>query len=177
MLYKDTRQQKGKHALKERWWDEHGVESETRKLDFGDYMADGSNVSVDTKASIAEVARNLTAEHDRFARECDRAAEAGYRLVVLVEAGGRYQSIGSLAAWTSDVCKRCPAYRGRKCRPRMKSQRCVVRGRKPVQGDAVAKAMASFQDRHGVRFEFCRKEETAARVCELLGIEVDGDGA
>ena len=80
ILYEDTRQVLGKHDRKNEWWRSHGVEVVRRKLDFGDYMVDGSNVSVDTKRNISEVAMDCGRDHDRFAREMDRAREAGYRL-------------------------------------------------------------------------------------------------
>ena len=36
-IYEDTRQQAGKHENIDRWFRNHGVEYEYRKLDAGDY--------------------------------------------------------------------------------------------------------------------------------------------
>ena len=92
-IYEDTRQQSGKHENKARWWEGHGVEVERAKLDFGDYMAaDGSsNIVVDTKRSIDEVAMDCGRDHARFVREMERAKAAGCRLVVLIEVGRPYK--------------------------------------------------------------------------------------
>ena len=86
-IYEDTRQQVhdgDKHAAKHEWWAAHGVEVERRKLDFGDYMAEGSNRSIDTKRDIYEMMANIGSGYRRIDHECARAREAGYRLVFLV---------------------------------------------------------------------------------------------
>ena len=74
VIYEDTRQQDGKHLQKQEWWKAHGIEVVRRKLDFGDYATDGSNVVVDTKRNVAEIAQNINGrQHARFKRECERA--------------------------------------------------------------------------------------------------------
>lgn len=60
-------------------------------LPFGDYMLEGSNISIDTKQDVQEVAGNIGRDHARFVRECDRARAEGYRLVILVEEPPRVQ--------------------------------------------------------------------------------------
>ena len=55
-IYEDSRQQAGKHEAKHAWFAAHGIELVRKKLDTGDYATDGSNVLVDTKRNIAEVA-------------------------------------------------------------------------------------------------------------------------
>lgn len=169
MLYADTRQQSGKHVHVDRWFEEHGVEFEYKKLDFGDYMVDGlkSNYSVDTKQDMQELAGNLGRAHDRFARECERAAAAGCRLVILVEQHPEYNERALVDSWTSGVCLRC-----RRCNPREKGSRCVKYRCKPMQGPQLARIMATMERKYGVRFEFCSRKDTAKRICELLGIEV-----
>lgn len=173
-IWADTRQRAGKHANIDGWFDAHGVEYEYKALPFGDYATDASNVVVDSKRSIAEVARNLTREHDRFARECDRAAEAGYRLVILIEVGGRYSSIRDVFSWVGEGCRRCDVRRAHRCDPRRDA--CVRYRRKPVQGRQVALSMQAFERRHGCVFEFCPPSRSARRICELLGVEVESDG-
>lgn len=161
----DTRQQKGKHTNIDRWFDSHGVEYEYRKLDYGDYMREGSNISVDTKKDIQEVAGNVGRDHARFVRECERAAEAGYHLVILVEGvadGGKALRAGE---WVSGVCKRC-----HKCKPEL-TKGCRRYGRKPLQGKALASIIAGIEDNHGVEFRFCRRDQTAKVICEILGVK------
>lgn len=171
MIWCDTRQQKGKHRHVDGWFEARGVPFEYRKLDFGDYArADGaSNVAVDTKKDVAEVAGNVGRDHARFARECDRAREAGWRLVVLVEEHPEYNDRAALSTWVSGACRRC-----RRCDPR--SDACRRYRFKPMQGGPLAKIVAGLERNHGVRFEFCSRRDTARRICELLGVEY-GQGA
>lgn len=168
-IYADTRQQKGKHVVKEKWWASHGVSTVRRKLDFGDYMADGSNVSVDTKRTIDEVAQNIGGrKHDRFKRECQRAQDAGYKLVVLVENYEKVTEVGDLHGWVNGHCRMC-----RMCNPYAKGK-CAKHGtNKPIQGPRLMKSMQTMEERYGVRFEFCKPRESAQRICELLGVEYD----
>lgn len=183
-IYEDTLQQQhhgvDKHARKHRWWRAHGVEVVRLRLDgkhgvdvdFGDYTAEGSNVVVDTKRNVQEVAQNIGGRsHARFKRELVRAQEAGCRLVVLVENTDGYTELAHVNAWTNSHCVKCEL-RGFACRPRDPRGKCPRHGtRKPIQGPRLAKAMSTMQERYGVRFEFCRPSESARRICELLGVD------
>jgi ribosome-associated protein len=177
IIYEDTRQQAGKHRAKHAWWLEHGIEVVRKKLDFGDYMADGSNYSIDTKRNVAEIAQNINGrEHARFKRECQRAADAGCRLVVLVENTEGYRSVADVRRWTNDHCLRCQVRRDGKCKPRDVRGKCLKHGtRKPVQGPRLARAMSTMQERYGVRFEFCAPGDAARIVCERLGVDYGDD--
>lgn len=165
-IYEDTRQQAGKHMNKERWFAEHGVTVERRKLDAGDYeRADGTgNICIDTKRSIQEVAMDCGRDHPRFAREMDRAAAAGKRLVILIEVGYPYTDVDSIARWTSDVCKRC-----RRCNPR-ESDHCDRYRSKPMQGRTLLAIMRKMEERHRCRFEVCEPSMSARRICDILGV-------
>lgn len=169
----DTRQQAGKHEHKDSWFAAHGVETVHRALKFGDYMADGSNVAVDTKRNMAEVAQNINGrQHDRFKRECIRAQDAGCRLVVLVENLNGYECVAHVAAWENDHCTHCRLRRQRVCNPRNPSGKCMRHSTmKPIQGPRLARAMQTMEQRYGVRFEFCHPRDAARRICELLGVE------
>lgn len=166
MLIVDSRQKAGKHVTKNTWWIKHGVPLVTMKLDFGDYQRPGSNISIDTKNSIQELVMDVGRDHARFVRECERAAAAGYRLLVLVESNEKYNDSAQLERWVSDVCKRC-----RMCStPREKSRRCR-RGSRPMHGQTLVKILATLEKKYGVRFEFTSKRNCAKRICEVLGIE------
>ena len=173
-IYEDTRQQiykTDKPAHKHLWWDEHGVDVKRRKLETGDYATDTSNVLVDTKRDVAEVAQNIGGrQHSRFKRECQRAQDAGCRLVVLVENLHGYTQISHVNAWLNSHCACCVHYKRKSCIPRA-SGKCLKHGtRKPIQGDRLARAMSTMSKRYGVRFEFCKPSEAARRICELLGV-------
>lgn len=175
----DTRQHAGKHGHKMDWWVAHGVPTVVRKLDFGDYMTDGSNISVDTKRDVDEVAKNINgAEHDRFIRECERAAQAGYRLVFLVENDLGYTNLGDVVRWTNGHCVHCGRNMERNatgdCKPLDPHGKCPRHGtRKPIQGPRLYKAMRTIEARYLCRFEFCAPSESAERICGLLGVEYD----
>lgn len=168
-IYCDTRQHAGKHTAKEAWWREHGIELVPRALSFGDYMADGSNVSVDTKRDVQELAGDLGRDHDRFRREIQRANAAGYMLVVLVERSGRYRERVALARWVSTVCGRCK-HRSYCAPAEIEGRRCA-KGWKPLQGKTLAEQIGTFEKTYLVRFEFCDLNESPRRVCELLGVD------
>lgn len=165
-IWCDTRQQDGKHRHVDGWFASHGVPFSYRKLDFGDYMVEGSNISIDTKKDVQELAGNLGRDNRRFARECDRARDAGYRLIILVEELEAYNDRENVKRWTSFVCRMC-----RMCNPH-KTTECRARRGMPMNGERLAKVMTTFEKRHGVRFMFCKRGDTAATICRLLGVEV-----
>lgn len=174
----DTRQQAKKHLNIDGWLEAHGIAYEYRKLDFGDYQrADGQgNVSVDSKKDVQELAQNLGHDHSRFVRECVRAREAGFRLVILVEEHPEYEDRDKLKTWVSGVCRRCNHRMRGVCKgPSTQGGRRCPHGVKPMQGQTVAAIAKTLESKYGVRFMFCHKRDTARIICDLLGIEV-GDG-
>lgn len=172
VIYEDTRQQDGKHDTKHRWFESHGIEVVRKKLDYGDYMVDGSNISIDTKRSISEVAMDVGRDHERFAREIERAREAGYRLVILVECGAPYRTADDLVHWTNKACRMCEHYRRLLCDPKA-GGRCKKYKRKPMQGATVARTIKSMKESHGCRFEFVHPMHSAVRICEILGVSYE----
>lgn len=167
VIYEDTRQKRGRHAIKHAWWAAHGVTVERRKLDTGDYWAEGSAFLVDTKKDVQELAGNVGHDHDRFVRELDRATLDGKKLVILVEEHPEYEGSPQLVGgWVSRVCRRC----GR-CDPTRDA--CRAKRRKPMNGPQLAKILRALEERHGVRFMFCDRSETAQRVCEILGVNFE----
>lgn len=175
-IWEDSRQQikpVDKHAKKHRWWKSHGVAIERKKLDFADYIrADGmSNIAIDTKANLQEIAGNLGKDHDRVVREVERANKAGFRLVFLVEVGGNYKCVDDVFRWTNDVCVRCQHYRAGICKP--PRTRCIRFKRRPMTGATLAKIMHSMERDHGCIFEFIHPMMAAKRICDLLGVEYE----
>lgn len=169
-VYEDTRQQAGKHDAKHEWFAAHGVELVRRKLDFGDYARDGSNVYIDTKRDVRELAGNLGRDHARFVREAERARSSGCLLVVLVERAGAVADVPGLAMWTNPLCARCSYRKMGACDH---TQRCKRYRNRPIQGATLARIAAAVSANHGCRFEFVRGGNGAPRICELLGLEVN----
>ena len=179
VIYEDTRQQVhdgDKHAAKHSWWAAHGVEVVRRKLDFGDYQADGSNVAVDTKRDLYELLGNLGSDYRRIDHECARAHEKGYKLVFLVECGERYADPAELSKVRARFCLKCNHGQAGRCDPTVDGSGCMKRGgrRKPFQGYQLPTRMKVLGMRHGAEFEFCDPSESAQRICELLGVVPDG---
>lgn len=150
IILEDSRQQKGKHELKHACFDEMGVELLRNMLPFGDYTFPPT-ISVDTKANMAEIANNIGSDHQRFKRECIAAKNAGCQLIILVENTEGITCVNDVREWVNPDA----VYRPR-----------------AITGERLAKAMETMSERYGVRFEFCRPEDAAARIIDLLGDRV-----
>ena len=133
------------------YFDKENIEYEISKLLFGDYM-DWNNPSIviDRKQNIAELAKNCTAEHDRFRREMEKARKAGATLVILVEQNrdkdrGEWvevKSIEDLLMWSSPHTM--------------------------VRGEKVYRVLSSWTAKYPIRVEFCDKRKTGRRIVEIL---------
>ena len=150
ILIEDTRQQSGKHDLKHRQFEQMGVQLVRCSLPFGDYAVI-PEISVDTKRSMDEIAQNLTSDHDRFRRECERAKDAGCLLYILVETEWDINSVDEVHLWMNP---RSPL------------------STKAVSGDRLEKTMKTMTRRYGVRFYFCRPEESAEMIVKILSGEI-----
>lgn len=147
IIQEDTRQQAGKHDIKHSFFDSHEIQLVRCKLPFGDY-APVPPVSVDTKASMDEIAGNICGkEHKRFINECKAAKAAGCQLIILVENDLGIKDVSDVHTWIN---------------PR------VVYSPNCVQGERLQKAMETISARYGVRFEFCTPAEAGQRIVELL---------
>ena len=120
-------------------------------------MFPGGATTVDTKASLYELAQNLKQQHERFRRECLRACEAGYQLIVLVENVDGVSTLYDLAEWIEPM----EHFMARK---RKSGGKVKVR----FTGTSLYKACKTMQTKYGVRFEFCPPEGAGARVVSIL---------
>ena len=151
VIIEDTRQKSGMHELKHSHFNEMGVQLVRNMLPFGDYAMPPS-ISVDTKANMDEIAQNIGSDHQRFKRECIAAKDAGCQLIILVENTEGISSVKDVHRWINPDL----IYRPR-----------------AITGERLQKAMITMSERYGVRFEFCRPEESAKRIIELLGVGED----
>ena len=147
VIQEDSRQQAGKHDIKHLAFHDMGIAVIRCKLPFGDY-APVPPVSVDTKASMDEIAANICGkEHKRFINECKAARNAGCRLIMLIENDVGITDISEVHRWIN---------------PRaIYSPNCV-------QGPRLQKAMQTISERYGVKFEFCTPEEAGERIVRIL---------
>lgn len=133
------------------YFDSVGIEHISTKLLFGDYMDyNKPNLVIDRKRNIAELAKNCTAEHERFRRELERVKKAGATLVVLVEQNRykdrgkwvRVDSIEDLLLWSSDYTK--------------------------VRGERIFRILSSWTYKYPLRVEFCDRRSTGKRITEII---------
>jgi hypothetical protein len=149
VLLEDTRNQSGKHEEKHTRWAEQGVLLTRSKIIVGDYCLPPAK-SVDTKASMSEIAQNIGGgkdEHQRFIRELKLAQAIGCKLFVLIENEDGIESIEDVVHWRNPRTEYSP-----KC----------------IQGPRLAKAMRTIQERYGCVFLFCRPDEAADMITDLL---------
>ena len=160
ILYEDSRQQEGKHKNIHAYCKRNGIEIIRQKCDVGDYMLDPVNgkISVDTKESILELSRNImSSDHRRFRSECELAQKLGIQLVVLIE---EVPNFGRIDLWEV---------------PRWKSENRFHKYGDPmtrVDPKALRRAMITMMQKYGVRFEFCTRRQSPARVIKILKGEV-----
>lgn len=163
----DSRQKAGKHVTKNKRFAAHGVETVTVKLDTGDYAYAPSNILIDTKKDVDELAMDCGKDHRRFVDELDRAAAAGCRLIILVEQHPEFNDREKLKSWLGYSCRRC-----RKCNPNA-GDKCELRRFTPMHGERLAKILNTLERKHHARFRFCSKRDTARIICETLGIDYE----
>ncbi len=166
LILVDSRQQEGKHNLKEKWFAEHGIETRRTKLYVGDYtLPTDQSVCIDTKKDIQELVSDICGkQHERFRNECIRAQEAGIKLIILVENRGGHikdniiqptiHSLEELHRWKN---------------PRL----FIFLGGKQkypyaTRGVTLQKSCMTMRAKYGVEFLFVTPEKSAEKIVELL---------
>lgn len=149
ILIEDSRQQKGKHELKHSRWAETNTPLIRCKIPVGDYCLP-PKLSIDTKADMQEIAQNIgggKAEHKRFIAELKLAQEIGCKLFILVENEDGIEELDEVYAWRNPRTDYSP--------------NCI-------QGPRLWKAMKTIEERYGCTFLFCKPEEAADMIVDLL---------
>ena len=143
MIIVDSREKKWDHIRK--YFEANGIEFEIKKLDAGDYFStDQGDVVVDRKQNLQELCGNLSKGNGniiRFTNECRRAKEQGIRLVVLIE-GTNCQTVKDVSGWKSKYTKH--------------------------SGKWLTDKMFNLTVSYNVEWQFCKKNETAAKILEIL---------
>ncbi len=148
VILEDTRQQAGKHKNIESYFSRAGIQIERCCLYVGDYaIANDQSRAVDTKQDVLEIAKDImSGDHERFRSECERANNAGIKLLILIEEA---LPDGGLNSWQS---------------PKDGRGRPLT----TVQGAALRKAMLTMTLKYGVRFRFCDARQTGRLIAEYL---------
>ena len=115
---------------------------------------DNGKISVDTKRNLLEISKNIMSnDHRRFKQECERAMQAGIRLIILIEEPVPY---GDVSMWEV---------------PRWKTSNQWHRYGDPmtmVEPAALKKAMKTMEIKYGVRFRFCTRRQSPMRIIKYL---------
>ena len=141
-------------------FDRQGIKHPVSKLMVGDYMNyDNPRVIVDRKQNLTEVCSNVCQDHDRFRRELVLAKENGIQLIILCEHGKDIKSLEDVIFWKNPRSEKRKKIDG-------KWQTVHTNA---MKGDVLYKILTTLQEKYGVRFEFCDKEETGKKIVEILG--------
>ena len=128
-----------------------GVPVARTKLLFGDYADyNRPGIVVDRKQNIAELAKNVTVDRQRFVAELDRAKAANARLVILVEQN-RYKDrdkwisvkeLSDLMLWSNPHTK--------------------------IRGEKVFRVLSELIYKYNISVIFCDKRVTGKRILEII---------
>ena len=133
------------------YFEHNDIKYVTSKMLFGDYMDyNKPEIVVDRKQNIAELAKNCTAEHERFKREIERARDAGATLYILVEQN-RYTDRGEQIK----VEKPIDLIRW--------SNRHTI-----VKGEKVYRVLVSWMSKYPLKVVFCDKQHTGYQITKII---------
>lgn len=183
VLLEDTRQQDKKHDLKHEYFEKNEIKVHRTKLYVGDYtLPTNQSICIDTKKDIQELIGDICGKsHTRFREELIRAQESGIQLIILVEnTGGEIGHSGvynttirrldELHKWKNPrlfIMKNCDEVIGQYKNGRPKYKR-VQKYPNATKGASLMKACMTMENKYGVKFLFCRPEESGIRIVEIL---------
>lgn len=146
----DTREKE--RAIKDiiKTFESNDIKYISSKMYVGDYQnLTNGTVAVDRKQNLSEVCGNVCQQHERFKAELLRAQEAGIKLFILIEHGKDIKSLDDVKNWVNPRLKQSP---------------------KALTGEKLYKIMKTQEERYGITYLFCTKEETGEKIIELLSI-------
>ena len=137
------------------------------KLKKADLVGD-IKVAVDRKNSIDEICGNVcstTKAHERFRDECILAQKCGCRFIVLVE-DDTVTSLDELEKWENPRAKKYFVQKARQAKGY--KLKYPLAKQPPASGKTLAKALRTMTEKYGVEFVFCKPEDAAQRIVEIL---------
>lgn len=118
------------------------------KLWVGDYQRlDNPMLVIDRKQNLSEICNNVVQDHARFKAELLRAKECGIHVIVLIEHSKNIKTLEDVIHWVN---------------PRLKVSPLAV------SGERLYKILSAMSKTYDVEFRFCTKDQTGARIIELL---------
>lgn len=190
-IYEDKGNKEGKHTIKNEWWALQGVEVVRIPLPIGDYVLNNQKIEdvvdrkskrgmevkkldllgtyskcVDTKKDIQELIMDVQSEHERFRDELILAKNNGVKLYIVVENESRYADFRK-TIWNPSV--RCIDDLNEWKNPRL----FIKKNGKPaypkaMTGVKLAKICHTIEQRYGCSFVFCKPDEAAKLIIDLL---------
>ena len=156
----DSREKERAIKLIKKYFDDNNIKYISSKLFCGDYqfLSNGYRV-VDRKQNLSEQCSNVCQDHDRFRRELLLAKENGIQLIILCEHGKDIKSLEDVIFWKNPRSEKRKKIDG-------KWQTVHTNA---MKGDVLYKILTTLEEKYGVRFEFCDKEETGRKIVEILG--------
>ena len=144
----DSREHKWELARIQRQLTALGCRTIVSKLYVGDYQSlDNPRLVIDRKKNLQEICGNVTQQHERFQRELLKAMDAGIKLIILIEHGDDIQTLEDVYFWDNPRLAESP---------------------KATTGKSLYRSLCTIRDKYNVRFEFCTKSQTGAKIMELL---------
>lgn len=166
-LQVDSRQQAGKHDLKDEYFQKNGIKTLRSKLPFGDYaIIDNMSVIVDTKKDLMEVEGNLTKQHIRFRNEIVNANSVGIGIVILIEEEIQYKNLDDVAARYKIPLWKSTSYQMVNGKKEVKHRKGQPMGVFNVE--TIIKAMKTMQEKYAVIFAFTTKEKCGEAIIDIL---------
>lgn len=156
----DSREKERAIKLIKKYFDDNNIKYISSKLFCGDYqfLSNGYRV-VDRKQNLSELCQNVCQDHDRFRRELVLAKENGIQLIILCEHGKDINSLEDVIFWKNPRSEKRKKIDG-------KWQTVHTNA---MKGDVLYKILTTLQEKYGVLFEFCDKDETGKKIVEILG--------
>ena len=150
LIIQDQREKRGHHLAIEQYCKDHEIPLIRKRLEVGDYMLGeikcGKVVpigkrSVDTKSGLLdELAKDLYQDKKSFNKKYKKCYENGIELYVLVEQ--EIKSLNDILSWSSPHSK--------------------------ISGKMLYDMIDRVRKSYGVKFVFCRKENVAQTIINIL---------
>lgn len=137
------------------YFDRKGIDHISSKLYVGDYQfMNNPYKAVDRKGDMQEIVGNLIQDHERLARECDRAYEHGIEMMILIENTNDIHSIAEIPRkWKN---------------PRYAKWMKKPVGKSPTSSETLMKIMNTFSEHHHCKFYFCSPKSCGRSIIYLL---------
>ena len=166
-IIEDSRQQNGKHDLKNEYFQTNNIRVLRSKLPFGDYaLMDNMSISIDTKQNMLECEMDLTKQHVRFRNEIINANNFGIGLVILIEEEIQYNSLDDVATRYKIPLWKSTSYQMVNGKKEVKHRKGQPMGNFNVE--TIIKAMKTMQEKYAVIFAFTTKEKCGEAIIDIL---------